>query len=177
MAEAKELVAEKVNTQKLTRFLALVGIAAMLPFFIHLQWLTGTLVNAVLILILFFAGRKYAIFACFIPSLMALAGGLLPAILLPLIPFIMLGNVIYVLAIDGSYNYLRDNFRGYWLGILAGSLAKFSFLYSAAIFLFSLVLKKALPAPIILLVSWPQFATAVIGGMIAWIFLRWLKRI
>jgi riboflavin transporter len=177
MFEEKAKLAEKINTQELSGFLILISLATLLPFFIHLQWLTGPLVNATLILILFLTGRKYAFLACFIPSLMALAGGLLPIILLPIIPFIMLSNVIYVFSLEMIYNNLKSNVWGFWVGVFSGSLLKYIFLYLATYLIAQIILKQILPGPILTMMSWPQFITALFGGMIAWIFLRWLKRI
>ncbi|MCD4762172.1 iron hydrogenase, partial [bacterium] len=90
MSNIKELTATKVNTRAIARFLALAGVASALPMFIHLQWLTGPLVNAILILALFLIGIRSALVLCMIPSLMALASGLLPAVLAPVVPFIMI---------------------------------------------------------------------------------------
>jgi hypothetical protein len=40
-----------------------------------------------------------------------------------------------------------------------------------------LLLKNELAVKVAQMMSWPQFATAITGGMIAWAILRWLKRI
>ena len=101
----KEITLEKVNAQALTAFIGLAGIATALPFFIHLQWITGPIINAIFILVLFLVGIRSALVVALIPSLMALSGGLLPAILAPVVPFIMIGNAIYVLAIDRIYDW------------------------------------------------------------------------
>ena len=177
MLYTKEQTAVQVNARAMARFLTLAGVATLLPFFIHLQWITGPIVNAILILTLFLVGIRSALVVCLIPSLMALAGGLLPAILAPVVPFIMIGNVILVLGIDWLYNYFKNEFQGYWLGVIVGAGLKFIFLFASVNFIAKLLIKQELAVKVAQMMSWPQLATAVTGGMIAWVALRWLKRI
>ena len=114
---------------------------------------------------------------CLVPSLMALAGGLLPAVLAPAVPFIMIGNVIYVLCIDWIYDNCKNNAEGYWWGVIVGSIIKFSFLLVSVNIISKLVIKNELVIKVAQMFSWPQLATAIIGGMIAWVVLRQLNRI
>ncbi len=172
----KEEILEKVNVQSLTRFIGLAGVAMFLPFFIHLQWITGPVINAILILILFLVGVRSALVAALVPSLMALSGGLLPAILAPAVPFIMIGNVIFILTIDWFYNRTKDDSKGFWLGVISGAALKFSFLFLSVSFIGRLLIKQETASKVAEMMSWPQFATAVMGGMIAWALLKWLKR-
>jgi len=160
----------------MTQFIALAGIASILPFYIHLQWVTGPIVNAILIIVLMLIGIRSALVLCLVPSLMALAGGLLPAILAPAVPFIMLGNVIFVLTVDYLYNYAKNAQTGYWLGVIAAAGLKFLFLLVSVNFITELLVKQELAAKIAQIMSWPQFATALAGGLIAWAVLKWLKR-
>ncbi len=160
----------------MTQFIALAGIASVLPFYIHLQWVTGPIVNAILIIVLMIIGIRSALVLCLVPSLMALAGGLLPAILAPAVPFIMLGNVIFVLTVDRFYNYTKNAQTGYWLGVIAAAGLKFLFLLFSVNFITALLFRQELAAKIVQMMSWPQFATALAGGLIAWAVLKWLKR-
>ncbi|MCK5062059.1 hypothetical protein KAR28_05955 [Candidatus Parcubacteria bacterium] len=177
MANIKELTAVRLNTRAIARFLALAGTATILPFFIHLQWLTGPIVNAILIITLFLIGIRSALVLCLVPSMMALAGGLLPAILAPVIPFIMIGNVILVLAIDWFYINIKDNRKGFAIGIVVGAALKFIFLFFSVSVISDLLIKQELAVKVAQMMSWPQFATAITGGMLAWVALKWLKRI
>lgn len=172
----KALSLEKVNIRELLIFLTLSGIVSLFPFFIHFQWLTGPFVNAVLIIILFLTNLQYSILACAIPSFAALAGGLLPIIMLPIIPYIILGNMIFIVTIHFFYEKKLDN-RGFWGGLFIGSFLKFILLFSISKLVLELYLQKNLVLAASQLMSWPQFATAISGGLIAWIFLKWLKRI
>jgi len=194
MQYLKEQAMARVNIRAMTQFLSLAGVATILPFFIHLQWVTGPIVNAILIIALFLVGIRSALVICLLPSLMALSGGLLPAILAPVVPFIMIGNVIFVLSIDWIYNnriklatILRsgsdhanvnnEENKNYWLGIIVGAGLKFIFLFASINFISRLLIKQELAVKVAQMMSWPQMATAVAGGMIAWVALKWLKRI
>jgi uncharacterized membrane protein len=108
---------------------------------------------------------------------MALAGGLLPAVLAPVVPFIMIGNVILVLSVDWFYHKARDETKGYWLGVFVGACLKFLFLWASVNFISQLLIKQELTIKVAQMMSWPQIATAITGGMIAWAILKWLKRI
>ncbi len=177
MEYTEEQIAEKVNVRVLTQFLFLAGVAIILPFLIHLQWLTGPIVNAILILVLFLVGIRSALVVAIVPSLMALAGGLLPAVLAPAVPFIMISNVIYILCLDRIYEAMKSVDRGYWLGVIVGSSIKFLFLFFSVNLISKLLIKQELMAKVAQMMSWTQLATAVTGGMIAWIVLKWLKRL
>ncbi len=177
MSYIKEKTMEMVNAKALARFLTLASVATIMPFYIHLQWVTGPIVNALLILTLFLVGIRSALVLCLVPSMMALAGGLLPAVLAPVVPFIMIGNVILVLAVDRFYNLAKSANKGYWFGVIFGASAKFVFLILSVNFIAKLLIRQELAAKVAQMMSWPQFATAITGGLIAYGALKWLKRI
>jgi hypothetical protein len=177
MQYLRENVISGINVKSIAGFLTLAGVAILLPFFIHLQWISGPIVNAILIIALFLVGIRSALVLCLVPSLMALSGGLLPAILAPVVPFIMISNVILVLTIDWFYNNYKNEKIAYWLGVFFGAGLKFLFLILSVNIISGLLLKNELAVKVAQMMSWPQFATAITGGMIAWAILRWLKRI
>jgi len=168
---------ERVDSKTMAWFLGLSTTAMSVPLIVHLQPFSGPIINAVLILILFIVGIRSALVVALIPSLMALAGGLLPAILAPAVPFIMISNVIFIITIDWFYNTIVDPQRGYWTGVLIGAGLKFAFLLASTSIVSGLLLKQELAPKVAQIMSWPQFATAVVGGAIAWMVLRWLKKI
>jgi len=176
MLYTKQQTMARFDVWAMTQFLGLASVAALLPFFIHLQWVTGPIINAILVLTLFLVGIRSALVVCLIPSLMALSGGLLPAILAPVVPFIMISNVIFVLGIDWLYQSNKSENKGYWLGIIVGAGLKFVFLLASVNFIGKLLIKQELIVKVAQMMSWPQFATAVTGGLIAWAILKWLKR-
>ena len=177
MRYIKENVLAKPNVASLVNFLVLASIAVFTPFFIHVQWLTGSIVNAVLIIVLFMVGVRSALVLCLIPSLMALAGGLISPVLAPIIPFIMMANVMLVLTVDRVYYYFKNDLKGYWVGLVVGAILKFAFLYFSLNIISKLLIKQELMAKVAQMMSWPQLATAITGGFIAWIFLKKIKRI
>ena len=176
MKYLKEQTLAHLNVQALTQFLFLAGLAIILPFYLHLQWLTGPIINAIFILILFLVGIRSALAVALIPSLMALSGGLLPAVLAPVVPFIMIGNVIFILTIDWFYQRFKNDQQGYWAGVIIGAGLKFIWLFSSVSLISKLLIKQELTVKVAQMMSWPQFATAVIGGMLAWLILKWFKR-
>lgn len=154
----------------LLKFAALIAVATLAPL-IGNQWITGPLVNATLFIAVVIVGLRGAIIVALVPSVIALSIGLLPAILAPLIPFIMLSNVTLAAVFD------RLRLRNYWLGMIAASIAKFILLYAAAIFVTTYFLQNPVATKLAQMFSWPQLATALAGGILAWAFLKAIKRI
>ncbi len=177
MQNVKSKALSQVNARQVAYFLGLSGIATLLPFYIHLQWLTGPIINAILILLLFLIGIRSALLVCLIPSIIALSSGLLPAVLAPVVPFIMLGNVILVITMDRFYELSKNNFLGYWYGLMGGAFLKFAFLYLSVSIIGRLLIKQELTLKVAQMMSWPQFFTAVTGGFIAWGVLKVAKRL
>lgn len=176
MQYLKEGAMARVDTWVIAQFLGLAGTATLLPFFIHLQWVTGPVINAILILSLFLLGVRSAVVISLVPSLMALSGGLLPAVLAPAVPFIMISNVILVFCVDWFYSNTKDDYKGYWTGVIAGAGLKFIFLWLSVGWISQLLIKEELVVKVAQMMSWPQFATAVTGGLLAFAALKWLKR-
>jgi hypothetical protein len=175
--QVREEEMERVDTKTMAWFLGLSSAAAIIPLIVHLQKVSGPIINALLILLLFIVGIRSALVVALIPSLMALAGGLLPAILAPAVPFIMVSNVVFIITIDWFYNTAKDPQKGYWTGVLVGAGLKFAFLLLSVQFVTKLLLKQEVAPKVAQIMSWPQFATAVAGGMIAWGVLKWLRKI
>lgn len=168
MNNTKTLAFNKEKITNLTKFVVLVGVAAMAPL-LHQQMITGAVVNATLFVTTALLGSRYGIIAGLIPSVIALSVGLLPPVLAPMVPFIMIGNAILVL----SFNALKD--KNYWLGVLAASVLKFVFLYSTSAIVVNLLFKKEIAYQVSTMMSWPQLLTAIIGGILAYSFLRFYK--
>ena len=167
----------KVKILALVNFLILGGVLSIIPFYIHAQWIAGPMVNALLILTLFVVGAREALILSLVPSLMALSGGLIPAVLAPVIPFIMLSNIIFIYLIDRFSLMFKNSDRSYWIGLFVASFSKFIFLYFSVNIISKLLIKQELLANVAQMMSWTQFFTAFSGGMIAFIFLKFIKRI
>ena len=175
MQYLKEKTFERVNTDSIAQFVGLASIAMFLPFILHIQWITGPIVNAILILTLLKFGFRNAIALAVVPSLMALSGGLLPIILAPVVPFIMISNMILILCVDWAYNNFEDKSRGYWFGVLLGASLKFLFLFLSVNIISGLLIQQELAMKVSQMMSWPQLYTALLGGVIAWGIWRRIK--
>ncbi|MCD6452757.1 MAG: iron hydrogenase [Dehalococcoidales bacterium] len=148
----------------------LLAIAVAAPL-IGNQFITGPIVNATLIVATVLLGMKYGILVGLVPSTIAMASGLLPPILAPQIPFIMVGNAILVI----TFGYLRQ--KNYWLGLVTGSVLKFAFLYGTCKLISNLFVNQQVATNIAQMMSWPQLVTALVGGVLAYGFLRGTKKL
>lgn len=140
------------------------------------QFLVGPGVNAVLLLTAYICGAYYGIAAAALTPILALVLGQFSALLASFIPFIMIGNAVYVLA----FGLLKNKTRiGEYMGVAAGSLLKFLFLYYSASKLVPLlglgIPEKALPK-LAAMMGVPQLVTALLGGAAAIIIIEILKR-
>ena len=160
----------KINTFSLILALIFGVLAIFIPSFIHEQWITGPIINTLLFLSVVLIDVKYAIIIGLFPSITALSSGLLPIVLAPMVPFIMFSNTILVLI----FGCLKD--RNYWLGIFIAALLKFSWLLFNSSIVTKLVVKKTLAAKISQMMNWPQFATAIMGGILAWGIIQFISR-
>lgn len=151
------------------KFTILLGLAIAAPFF-HFQAITGTIVNATLIIAAVILGRKEAIMIGIFPSLISMITGLLVPAVIPLIPFIIVSNIILILTFD----FLRK--RNYWKGIIYGSVAKFLLLSISGIILVKIFEWNSLAKIIAVMFSWQQLLTALSGGIVAYAVLRVLKK-
>ena len=106
-----------------------------------------------------------------LPSLVALASGLLPASLAPMVPFIMVGNAILIL----TFNFFKK--RNFWLSVGIASFLKFLFLFSTSSIVINLLLEKEVAQRAALMMSWPQLVTALVGGALACLVLKASRRV
>jgi hypothetical protein len=169
MTQTKILAIRRELAADLVMFVLLLCIAIVAPL-IRQQAITGTIVNAVLFVSAVSLGIRGAVLIALVPSIFSLSVGLLPALLAPMVPFIMIGNIILILVFD----FLRK--RNYWLGIVSGSFLKFIFLASVSSVVINLLLKKEIAPQVATMMSWPQLLTALAGGAVAYLVLRGLNR-
>lgn len=170
MDKIKTLAIKKETIFALTQFVLLTGIATLAPLFKQ-QLITGSVVNAVLFISTAVLGIQNAILIGLIPSVIALSVGLLPVVLAPMIPFIMIANSILII----TFGYLKE--KKYWLAVISASFLKFLFLFSTSSIVVNLLLKKEIASSIAIMMSWPQLLTALIGGLLAYLFLKALRKI
>ncbi len=167
MPETKITVLTKEDVLAVIKLMAFILMATIAPM-LRFQSITGPLVNALLFLSVIFIGFPNAIFVAVIPSAISLATGHLPLILAPMIPFIMLGNLILM----AVFAKLR---KDYWLAVLMASSLKFLFLFFTSQALFSIIDKNLL-LTVSGTMGWIQFFTAIIGGFIAYLILKFIRK-
>jgi riboflavin transporter len=160
----------KALSVKAAIFLGLLATATIVPMFVHSQPITGPIVNATLFIAAAFLGTEAAIMVGLIPSVIALSFGLFPAILAPMIPFIMISNALMIVV----FGLIQK--KNYWLGVISASLLKFVFLFSTSSVVVGLLMKKEVATKVASIMSWPQLATALAGGIIAWLIVKTIKR-
>lgn len=144
------------------------GIILLVPLF-HTQFLTGPIINATLLVATEIFGLATGIVLGLLPSVVAMAAGLLPIGLAPLIPFIMVSNALMLII----FSYFSQ--KNYWLRTALAGIAKFIFLAVFSSLAVSLVLDSAKATQASLMFGWPQLATVWVGGVIAFGVLKFLK--
>lgn len=144
--------------------LALFASSFLIPFFISgPQILVGIVVNMVLYLSVRFFGLKRTIPLLVLPSIAAVLHGVVFGIfsqfLFYFIPFIWIGNYVMV----SLYDYVRKK-RGVLTAVFTSALSKAGILFIVALLF---VQTKIVPPLFIQAMGVVQFATALIGGMLA----------
>jgi len=134
--------------------LAAVILPALLAHTPQNQWITGTIVNALLFLAVWRVGIINAALVAALPSSIALLRGLLPAPMAVLIPYIIISNIILI-----AIFYALKKRR--LAGVVASSIAKFLFLFAITTYFIKIA------GPLIVMMHWPQLFTALAGGLIA----------
>jgi hypothetical protein len=118
---------------------------------------------------------------CMTP-LVAVIRGQLPPILFPMAPFIMVGNALYVTIFYFIYYYHTRKIEyplksvRAWIGLILGAFLKFVFLYAAVHFIMPFLLGKTFPNVVLAAMSFPQFITAMVGGILAFVIFSLLKK-
>jgi hypothetical protein len=161
----------KVDYKNIAWFVGLMGIAIILPRFIHNQFVTGSIVNATLFLGAYYLGDGNAILIGLVPSVTALSAGLLPLPLAPMVPFIMVSNAILIIVFNGIR---KINFGS---AAIVSSLAKYLFLYMTATFVISKFMPQNLATKAsLMMMAWPQLVTALVGAVIAFGIIKIIKK-
>lgn len=157
------LALAKINTKKLQLAFLFFSMLIIEPFFLHNQWYTGTLVNSILIMTLLMIGLKEAVLFCFIPSVVVFASGALPAPLSPVLPFIIVSNLVLILSLFGLKKLEIKNF----FALPIAAFAKFAFLYGSFAYLMSYFISENLLAKTASIFGITQLFTALLGGLFA----------
>lgn len=139
------------------------------------QIVTGSLVNLVLVTATLTGGLWSGLTVAAISPFFAFVLGIGPK-LIQLIPFIALGNIVYVLVVALVVKAFRTEnnsmlFVSGITGVVIGALLKFATLYFGVVKIFIPLMGDGLKQPQIetftTMFSTPQLITALIGGVVA----------
>jgi len=145
----------------LSQFSLILAVMYFAPF-LQNQLLTGTIVNASLLVAVMLLGLRGAAVLAFMPSVISLFTGLLSPAMAPMVPFIIMSNIILIT----MFSMLKE--KNYWMGAISGAILKFAFLSLTSSFVIGLFVKPEVAAKIAVMMSWPQLVTALLGGIIAY---------
>ena len=175
--DIKILTINKNKILSLVQFGMLLSISIIAPLF-HFQPITGPIVNACLFIATALLGVQAGIMLGLLPSLIALSIGTLPVPLAPMVPFIMASNAIMVVIFawcQTSVRHMSDTAK-FGVAVAMASILKFLFLFSTSYIVIHLITQKPIAQKAAQMMSWPQLTTALLGGLIAFAFLRFYKK-
>jgi hypothetical protein len=166
------------NIRWITQTAILTAVLVTIHFFtaqLGNQFLTGSAVNLLLVVSLLTAGLATGITVAVISPFCAFFAGFGPAFL-PIVPFVAIGNAMFVLAWSLLGLLIKPGISGIKLTALrvltAGTAAvvKFLTLYAGIVLIaipYMLDLNEAQTRMLTLAFSYPQLITASIGGVLA----------
>lgn len=141
------------------------------------QLVTGSCVNGVLAVAALFSGPWVGVTVAVISPFFAFVLGIGPQIL-PIVPAIAAGNVVYVMILYFLCAKKKFPLRWQAIGLGFAAVGKFLTLYLLVVQL----LCRVLPLPqkqittFTAMFSWPQLVTALIGGVIALLIVPILRK-
>lgn len=157
------------KTQWLTRTAMLLAVAVAVQAMHMPQLLTGSLVNAILILAVIFTGLSGGLIIGAITPWMAFMLSILPPALAPLLPVIMLANM----TLAALFFLVRKS--NDFVAAVVASLAKYLVFFLAVNYLLQL-LGVNLPPKLVVAFGITQLFTALIGSVCAVLIGRVLRR-
>lgn len=143
----------------ITKTAILLALLIVVQLFRMPQLITGVIVNFILLLAFVQVDVFSGIIIGLISPIVAFLFGILPAPLAPMIPFIMLGNAVYV----AIFALIRNKIPNWWkaiIGVILGASVKFALLALAVKYLVNA------PPKIAQAMSIPQLYTALAGGVV-----------
>lgn len=146
-------------TRSITRTSLLLALALTVQQ-VKIQWLTGPAINAILILAVAYVGVHSAVLIASVTPILALMNGIMPLAIV--VPFIILGNILYVLMFNWQYG--KNNIAG----VALASILKYLALMLSVKFIIEV------PEKVAFALSTPQLITALSGGVMAIVIIKYL---
>lgn len=135
------------------------------------QFVVGPAINAILLISVYACGIEWAIALGVLTPLTAILLRQLNPIMLPFTPFIIVGNIIFVLIF---WLLKRYKTSGAIAGYIGGSFLKYIFLNFSSktlVPLFGIGFPKKIYIALVAMMGLPQLITALIGGAVALIII------
>ncbi|MCG0276718.1 MAG: ECF transporter S component [Thermosediminibacteraceae bacterium] len=145
----------KYDTKFLTRTALLLAVTLMVQYLKMPQLITGSLVNAMLLIAAGAVGVFSGITIGLLTPFIALLVGILK--FPPMVPFIMAGNALYVLLYSLQKNPI--------IGVVLAAVAKYAWLSISVLYILKWFGIQP-PPPIVQAFTLPQLFTALLGGAI-----------
>ncbi|ABY91569.1 ECF transporter S component [Thermoanaerobacter sp. X514] len=153
-----------MNTKFITRTAILLAITLIFQFLKMPQLITGSIVNAMLLIAAGTVGMWSGIIIGLLTPVIAFLVGIMGFPLM--IPFIMVGNGLYVMLFSTQKNKV--------IGMIVGAVVKFIWLALSVKYIIQLFNVKV-PLKIVQAFTFPQLITALIGGIVALIITAFLQ--
>ncbi|RXI50288.1 ECF transporter S component [Clostridium tetani] len=132
------------------------------------QLFVGSIVNCILIISALTCSTYLGVLVGVLTPILAWVIGQLPAPMASFVPFIAIGNGIYIILF--ALIYKREQSSRKYLSVVVASIFKYFFLFlssSKLIYLFSLNIPKKVAEKLVIMMGFPQLMTALIGGALA----------
>lgn len=147
---------KKFDAKFITRTAILLALTIIVQFIKMPQLVTGSIVNAMLIVSAYFVTVWSGITIGLLTPIIAFLVGLMGFPML--IPFIMIGNALYVVL----FSAIKNNI----IGMITGAVVKFLWLAASVKYILVMFGVKV-PQKIAAAFTFPQLATAIIGGILS----------
>lgn len=163
------------TTKKLvqTGLMLALALVFQIGFASFAQVAVGPLVNMVLFITVMMVSPISAIIVGIFTPIIAFIVGVMPMPVL--VPVIGVGNALLVIVFSFFYSKKKMKFSEY-IGLFVSALAKFAFLAMAIRMIVPMFVPKVPPA-LVTALSFNQFITAMVGGVIALIIVKVLNNI
>lgn len=163
------LVRKRKRTEEITKTAVILALA--LVFQVGLaplgSMVVGPLVNMVLLLAVLTMGSVIAVLVGGLTPVVAYFLGIMP--FLPLVPVIMLGNLLYIISFDRTRKY--GNYRA----VVVAAILK-TLLLAGLVRLLVKFIMPGLPASLVAVFTLPQLYTGILGGAMALLVFRYLPK-
>lgn len=164
-------MSQKMKTRRIVQLALLIALTVVVQAGGFPQPVTGPLVNFLLFSTAGLFGIWPGIILGSVTPIFALLRGQLPAILAPMVPFIILANAALVICFGVVLKFFskkskKQQIVGQITGIGLSSVVKFLLLTTSAQYIVPFVFGKTFPPPVLMAMAFPQLITALGGGFL-----------